>query len=116
MCLAHGLDQRLGIGKTQIDALSGQRMNHMRSITNQHSAWRDVGFCMLHAQRETDTPCASCNFAKHSLARIAQRSEEHTSELQSLMRISYAVFCLNTKNKSEYTHTNPQTQYKKEEI
>src|SRR3546814_9011172 len=28
-----------------------------------------------------------------------QRSEEHTSELQSLMRISYAVFCLNTKNK-----------------
>src|SRR3546814_10832671 len=30
------------------------------------------------------------------------RSEEHTSELQSLMRISYAVFCLNKKN----THTN----------
>src|SRR3546814_3192417 len=27
------------------------------------------------------------------------RSEEHTSELQSLMRISYAVFCLETKNK-----------------
>src|SRR3546814_2427496 len=27
-----------------------------------------------------------------------QRSEEHTSELQSLMRISYAVFCLNKKN------------------
>src|SRR3546814_10832549 len=27
------------------------------------------------------------------------RSEEHTSELQSLMRISYAVFCLTTKNK-----------------
>src|SRR3546814_1405240 len=29
---------------------------------------------------------------------IAQRSEEHTSELQSLMRISYAVFCLKKKN------------------
>src|SRR3546814_2335263 len=28
---------------------------------------------------------------------IRQRSEEHTSELQSLMRISYAVFCLNKK-------------------
>src|SRR3546814_2981372 len=28
----------------------------------------------------------------------AQRSEEHTSELQSLMRISYAVFCLKKKN------------------
>src|SRR3546814_4980996 len=29
----------------------------------------------------------------------AERSEEHTSELQSLMRISYAVFCLKKKNK-----------------
>src|SRR3546814_5354291 len=29
-----------------------------------------------------------------------QRSEEHTSELQSLMRISYAVFCLKKKNSS----------------
>src|SRR3546814_9358508 len=29
------------------------------------------------------------------------RSEEHTSELQSLMRISYAVFCLNKKNKEK---------------
>src|SRR3546814_7727618 len=31
----------------------------------------------------------------------AVRSEEHTSELQSLMRISYAVFCLNTKNNNK---------------
>src|SRR3546814_10159648 len=30
------------------------------------------------------------------------RSEEHTSELQSLMRISYAVFCLKKKNKINY--------------
>src|SRR3546814_5457829 len=30
-----------------------------------------------------------------------QRSEEHTSELQSLMRISYAVFCLKQKNKQQ---------------
>src|SRR3546814_6032579 len=31
------------------------------------------------------------------VARVVDRSEEHTSELQSLMRISYAVFCLNKK-------------------
>src|SRR3546814_8898668 len=31
---------------------------------------------------------------------LAGRSEEHTSELQSLMRISYAVFCLKKKNKT----------------
>src|SRR3546814_1768808 len=30
-----------------------------------------------------------------------ERSEEHTSELQSLMRISYAVFCLKNKNKKQ---------------
>src|SRR3546814_6338710 len=30
---------------------------------------------------------------------VSKRSEEHTSELQSLMRISYAVFCLKKKNK-----------------
>src|SRR3546814_8916261 len=33
------------------------------------------------------------------------RSEEHTSELQSLMRISYAVFCLNKTNREEPTTT-----------
>src|SRR3546814_8730849 len=36
---------------------------------------------------------------------VRLRSEEHTSELQSLMRISYAVFCLHKKNKfNELTH------------
>src|SRR3546814_4261845 len=34
----------------------------------------------------------------------AARSEEHTSELQSLMRISYAVFCLKKKTKQQTTH------------
>src|SRR3546814_4671508 len=35
------------------------------------------------------------------------RSEEHTSELQSLMRISYAVFCLKKKNTNKYTLPTP---------
>src|SRR3546814_3290781 len=38
-----------------------------------------------------------------------ERSEEHTSELQSLMRISYAVFCL---KKKKHQHEYPQTLYK----
>src|SRR3546814_3199731 len=36
---------------------------------------------------------------------VGERSEEHTSELQSLMRISYAVFCLKKKNRSTQPHT-----------
>src|SRR3546814_7005049 len=43
------------------------------------------------------------------LARPPARSEEHTSELQSLMRISYAVFCLKKKNKK-----NNKTKYNTE--
>src|SRR3546814_1131495 len=37
---------------------------------------------------------------------ILKRSEEHTSELQSLMRISYAVFCLKKKNKQHTSKNN----------
>src|SRR3546814_4970535 len=37
---------------------------------------------------------------------LAGRSEEHTSELQSLMRISYAVFCLKKQNKLYTMHYN----------
>src|SRR3546814_3221852 len=44
------------------------------------------------------TPLASASIAQ-------VRSEEHTSELQSLMRISYAVFCLKKKNKP-HKHTS----------
>src|SRR3546814_1474575 len=40
---------------------------------------------------------------------MANRSEEHTSELQSLMRISYAVFCLKQKKKKIHTPTKTST-------
>src|SRR3546814_4534570 len=43
------------------------------------------------------------------------RSEEHTSELQSLMRISYAVFCLKKKNKTIQNHYNTHNRKAKEE-
>src|SRR3546814_8420893 len=42
-------------------------------------------------------------------AAIPFRSEEHTSELQSLMRISYAVYCLKTKKKTKTNETNRLT-------
>src|SRR3546814_8487757 len=46
--------------------------------------------------------------SSHGKLRIKDRSEEHTSELQSLMRISYAVFCLKKKkqiHKQNMKHT-----------
>src|SRR3546814_5548384 len=47
------------------------------------------------------TRMAHCGPAYH---RTARRSEEHTSELQSLMRISYAVFCLKKKKQKITLH------------
>src|SRR3546814_3684024 len=38
---------------------------------------------------------------------VGLRSEEHTPELQSLMRISYAVFCLNKKTATKHKHKKP---------
>src|SRR3546814_1041702 len=43
------------------------------------------------------SPSASC-----SIPSVSHRSEEHTSELQSLMRISYAVLCLKKKTHKKY--------------
>src|SRR3546814_7387166 len=55
-----------------------------------------------HLLAYREVPCEEV--LKQPLIR-AQRSEEHTSELQSLMRISYAVFCLKKKNTTHTTHT-----------
>src|SRR3546814_8723471 len=46
---------------------------------------------------------------KAGTTRDELRSEEHTSELQSLMRISYAVFCLKKKNKHTITNNTVNT-------
>src|SRR3546814_9503869 len=53
----------------------------------------------------TEQVLREVGFNDDQIAQLKQleviRSEEHTSELQSLMRISYAVFCLKTKNKQK---------------
>src|SRR3546814_6191176 len=55
------------------------------------------------AQALTAIACDEAPFGS-----IRHRSEEHTSELQSLMRISYAVFCLKKKNNTPH-HNNQRT-------
>src|SRR3546814_3089948 len=62
-------------------------------VRNKLRACRSVGI----ASREHRLPATT---SQHEL-----RSEEHTSELQSLMRISYAVFCLKKKTKTKHTRT-----------
>src|SRR3546814_2109472 len=69
-----------------------------------------------HQPRQILDLAQSRDGADHHLARPAletrnrdRRSEEHTSELQSLMRISYAVFCLKKKKNKQQTHTPMMT-------
>src|SRR3546814_1557219 len=58
---------------------------------------------------EGGTIAVGAEHAELHPVRIAQRSEEHTSELQSLMRISYAVFCLTKKKKKKKTTLHKMT-------
>src|SRR3546814_3373482 len=60
---------------------------------------RDGIALLLHDDTLDRTSNATGNAADKSWAEL--RSEEHTSELQSLMRISYAVFCLQKKKRTE---------------
>src|SRR3546814_10502602 len=63
--------------------------------TQRGAVLRDGGAPTLHQGFSV----AGEGLATASLRCSSTRSEEHTSELQSLMRISYAVFCLKKKNK-----------------
>src|SRR3546814_6051737 len=59
------------------------------------------------------SPCC-CRPASAACRCSAERSEEHTSELQSLMRISYAVFCLKKKkNKKKRNKTQREQLHRK---
>src|SRR3546814_8347577 len=89
----HGIRERLGLYCLDSD------MSYDAAEARQH-ALPDFGRCIIRHQIGCDVP-------------PSLRSEEHTSELQSLMRISYAVFCLkkNTYNKQLpnthiHTHSN----------
>src|SRR3546814_1424628 len=69
---------------------------HQRRTDSYHCAESDPWQITLH-------PGFHCS---SNVLGLIQRSEEHTSELQSLMRISYAVFCLKKKKELKYTkHT-----------
>src|SRR3546814_1054009 len=58
---------------------------------------------------DADVLRADVDVVELALDHLGARSEEHTSELQSLMRISYAVFCLKKKNKQNKTRNTLTT-------
>src|SRR3546814_9177242 len=63
---------------------------------------------LTHARDRVSAFCAKAKQLEQSLNHAIGRSEEHTSELQSLMRISYAVYCLKKKITKHPQHTDDQ--------
>src|SRR3546814_8984837 len=65
-----------------------------------------------HSPLPVALPCRPTTISNAGLCKSRQpfRSEEHTSELQSLMRISYAVFCLKKKKNNKHKPTILLTQ------
>src|SRR3546814_5809251 len=86
-------DHRYSKGRTNV-AAKAEEPRAIRAIlrlqgSKGHDIQRHENQPKTHAQKQT---------------RPHHRSEEHTSELQSLMRNSYADFCLKTRNKQVYQH------------
>src|SRR3546814_10298857 len=89
----------------------------LRPTAFTHLAWRSRN-CQAPYQALSNCHCRACpgnpcpkqapDRSREARCRGGMRSEEHTSELQSLMRISYAVFCLK-KKKPQTTESTVST-------
>src|SRR3546814_7953622 len=86
-----------------VDTVVASILSYMRWIANEH-----VVPIAVHLPHHLITGRAAHRDFYGCPVNFGERSEEHTSELQSLMRISYAVFCLKKKNKRT-TSEKPQT-------
>src|SRR3546814_9701889 len=90
---------------------SAHRKTDSTSLANRSAAPSPPSPCSarLYIGTKATEKAPSANRRRKVLGRMkaswnaSARSEEHTSELQSLMRISYAVFCLKKKNNKKYT-------------
>src|SRR3546814_8347297 len=96
---------------------SASERSALSSETGKRTVWRTSLNARLHRDSDPLSPKMAedhhswegekrrCRIAISKTGGKAGRSEEHTSELQSLMRISYAVFCLKKKKHSNNRHT-----------
>src|SRR3546814_9628389 len=97
--LSHHGDRRLHDPRVGRGAVVGLSPRHAGGCEGRGVAGRRTDPRLAHGACTRQAP----EYRRHLLLSL-RRSEEHTSELQSLMRISYAVFCLKKKN-NETKHT-----------
>src|SRR3546814_5341368 len=89
-----------------IDALGARRERYadrfLMPAAEMHRLYQRYPAALARTLDIADRCRFSLDELKYQYPEEAGRSEEHTSELQSLMRISYAVFCLKKKNKNNH--------------
>src|SRR3546814_8404925 len=87
-----GVAYSVGQGDVKVDLVQAHKWFNLAAMAGMRQAQEDRAFVAadMTAAQIAET---------QRLARAWMRSEEHTSELQLLMRISYAVFCLKKKKK-----------------
>src|SRR3546814_6252368 len=96
-----------------IKKLGGKKGDFSKALEQAMKLWiqNDVIERLTQRGVQKDITISERDNIINTLFTYRKRSEEHTSELQSLMRISYAVFCLKQKNKT----TNHTKHYKNKE-
>src|SRR3546814_6976806 len=88
-----------GFAKVNFHTLRPRRSNGCDFVCRKFALGKDVQHFTAYIARGADDDYPITHFGAFPSIDSKTRSEEHTSELQSLMRISYAVFCL--KNKTQ---------------
>src|SRR3546814_5069940 len=88
------------LGKLQVDIIQGEEGANVRLTAETDAA--ATALQQGRHQLQQDSRLQAVRINDVQVERSNDRSEEHTSELQSLMRISYAVFCL--KKKKQVIH------------
>src|SRR3546814_3197334 len=88
------------LGEGAMIPLDGNQAHYLISVMRV----KEGDIILLFDNRTGEWAAEARNIRKRDLALHIVRSEEHTSELQSLMRISYAVFCLKKKTNNSNTY------------
>src|SRR3546814_5890215 len=104
-----------GRGRLVVPAARARSLSRPTALQRLREAPRNRSQYPLETAQENDRGRHIPHGARSRRPQPALRSEEHTSELQSLMRISYAVFCLKKKNipkQQDRRHTTSRPYHK----